>query len=173
MLLVNREAAFCLGDEWRRAPTREPEGLRCKKKKRADHRLGRSRPTSRAVHWERMNVETTALLGACRSICFSVVGHFRLGGNGPTLSRGNGSPGCRDASRGGNPCEKSRGFVVSMTTLPAKASAPADSIALFVPVHRVATTTISPNFAASAKGAAADCSTHKGDAEPVSFRKQS
>jgi len=25
-------------------------------------------------YWERMNVETTALLGACRSICFSVVG---------------------------------------------------------------------------------------------------
>jgi hypothetical protein len=55
------------------------------------------------------------------------------------------------ASTGGTSFEKSSGFVTSMTTLPAKFFSPAILIALGVPSHSVAITTISPNAAASAK----------------------
>ena len=51
----------------------------------------------------------------------------------------------------GAPPEKSSGFVASMTTLPARRSAPASRAALSVPAHPVARTARSLSFAASAK----------------------
>src|SRR5215210_2343111 len=49
-------------------------------------------------HWERMNVETTALLGTCRSICNAVARSFVcVGRHGPAVAGRNGLSGCRVA----------------------------------------------------------------------------